>query len=147
MEENDTFQRTSKSPSPPELPPRNFNPETPVSSPQLSIKSFNPSITVTTPKHTLLRDRPISDVSQNSSLSSQECPVDDELSSTDSEGYDEENRVGIHTSLLNPLGLGVMVFNATINNISVISWQSVLFVEETRENNQSCRKSLTNFIT
>jgi hypothetical protein len=147
MEENDTFQRTSKSPSPPELPPRNFNPETPVSSPQLSIKSFNPSVTVTTPKHTLLRDRPISDVSQNSSLSSQECPVDDELSSTDSEGYDEENRVGINTSLLNHLGLGVMVFNSTINNISVISWRSVLLVEETRENNQSCRKSLTNFIT
>jgi hypothetical protein len=27
-----------------------------------------------------------------------------------------------------------MVFNATFNNISVISWQSVLLVEETREN-------------
>jgi hypothetical protein len=26
-----------------------------------------------------------------------------------------------------------MVFNATLNNISVISWQSVLLVEETRE--------------
>jgi hypothetical protein len=26
-----------------------------------------------------------------------------------------------------------MVFNATFNNISVISWWSVLFVEETRE--------------
>jgi uncharacterized YccA/Bax inhibitor family protein len=26
---------------------------------------------------------------------------------------------------------GVMVFNATFNNISVISWQSVLLVEET----------------
>jgi len=26
----------------------------------------------------------------------------------------------------------VMVFNATFNNISVISWQSVLLVEETR---------------
>jgi hypothetical protein len=25
----------------------------------------------------------------------------------------------------------VMVFNATVNNISVISWQSVLLVEET----------------
>lgn len=109
MEENDTFQRTSKFPSPPELPPRNFNPETPVNSPQLSIKSFNPSITATTPKHTLLRDRPISDVSQNSSLSSQECPVEDELSSTDSEGYDEEDRVGINTCLLSPLGLGLGV--------------------------------------
>jgi hypothetical protein len=27
---------------------------------------------------------------------------------------------------------GFMVFNATFNNISVISWQSVLLVEETR---------------
>jgi hypothetical protein len=33
----------------------------------------------------------------------------------------------------------VMVFNATFNNISVISWRSVLLVEETRvhgENHQ-----------
>jgi len=29
-----------------------------------------------------------------------------------------------------------MVFNATINNISVISWWSVLLVEETRENHE-----------
>jgi hypothetical protein len=28
----------------------------------------------------------------------------------------------------------VMVFNATFNNISVISWQSVLLVDETRKN-------------
>jgi len=34
-----------------------------------------------------------------------------------------------------------MVSNATINNISVISWRSVLLVEETGS------KSLTNFIT
>ena len=27
----------------------------------------------------------------------------------------------------------VMVFNATVNNISVISWRSVLLVEETRD--------------
>ena len=27
-----------------------------------------------------------------------------------------------------------MVFNTTFNNISVISWRSVLLVEETREN-------------
>ena len=33
------------------------------------------------------------------------------------------------------LGLGVIMFKATFNNISVISWQSVLLVEETRENN------------
>jgi hypothetical protein len=41
-----------------------------------------------------------------------------------------------------------MVFNATFNNISAISWQYVLLVEETgvpREN-QTCRKQLTNFI-
>ena len=31
----------------------------------------------------------------------------------------------------NGLGLGVMVFNATFNNISVILWRSVLLVEET----------------
>jgi hypothetical protein len=34
---------------------------------------------------------------------------------------------------------GFMVFNATFNNISVISWQSVLLMEETgvvRENHQ-----------
>jgi hypothetical protein len=32
-------------------------------------------------------------------------------------------------------GMGcVMVFNATFNNISVISWQSVLLVEGTGEN-------------
>jgi hypothetical protein len=29
------------------------------------------------------------------------------------------------------VGLGVMVFNATFSNISVISWRSVLLVEET----------------
>ena len=31
------------------------------------------------------------------------------------------------------LGVGVMVFNATFYNISVILWRSVLFVEETKE--------------
>jgi hypothetical protein len=42
---------------------------------------------------------------------------------------------------------GVMVFNATFNNISVISWWSVLLVEETGVPGETCRKSLTNFIT
>ena len=28
----------------------------------------------------------------------------------------------------------VIVFNTTFNNISVISWRSVLFIEETRKN-------------
>ena len=43
-----------------------------------------------------------------------------------------------------------MVFNATFNNISAISWWSVLLMEEiggTRRNPPTCRKSLTNFIT
>jgi hypothetical protein len=47
----------------------------------------------------------------------------------------------LHCSAQNikELGLGDMAFNATFNNISVILWWSVLFVEETRvlgENNQ-----------
>ena len=33
--------------------------------------------------------------------------------------------------------VGLMVFNATFNNISVISWGSVLLVEETWENHQT----------
>ena len=44
----------------------------------------------------------------------------------------------------------LMVFNATFNNISVISWQSVLLVEETGVfgGKQLTRcKLLTNFIT
>jgi len=44
-----------------------------------------------------------------------------------------------------------MVFSTTFNNISVISWRSVLLVGESRVRGQnyrpSCRKSLTNFIT
>jgi hypothetical protein len=35
-------------------------------------------------------------------------------------------------AMLIDLVVGFMVFNATFNNISVISWQSVLLVEETR---------------
>ena len=41
------------------------------------------------------------------------------------------------------VGLGVMVLNATFNNILFILWWSVLLVEV----NLSCRRSLTNFIT
>jgi hypothetical protein len=45
----------------------------------------------------------------------------------------------------------IIVLYATFNNISVISWRSVLLLEETgvpRENKpQTCRKSLTNLIT
>jgi hypothetical protein len=32
---------------------------------------------------------------------------------------------------ISEVGVSVMEFNATFNNISVISWQSVLLVEET----------------
>ena len=43
-----------------------------------------------------------------------------------------------------------MVFNATFNNISVISWQSVLLVEETGENHRTvaryCQTWLHNFV-
>ena len=54
------------------------------------------------------------------------------------------------------IDLGVMfnlvwcvVFNATFNNISAISWQSVLLVKETgvlEKKAPTYRKSLTNFI-
>jgi len=43
-----------------------------------------------------------------------------------------------------------MEFNVTFNNISAISWISVLLVEETgipEEKSLTFRKSLTNFIT
>ena len=42
----------------------------------------------------------------------------------------------------------VMVFNTTFNNIIVISWRSALLVDQsTQRKLQTCRKSLTNFIT
>jgi hypothetical protein len=44
----------------------------------------------------------------------------------------------------------VIVFNTNINNISIISWQSVLLVDETgvaRRKPPTCHKSLINFIT
>jgi hypothetical protein len=43
-------------------------------------------------------------------------------------------------------GFRFMVFNATFNNISAISWRSVLFVEETGGPGEN-HNSLTNFIT
>jgi len=46
-------------------------------------------------------------------------------------------------------GLGFIVFNTTFNNISFISWQSVLLVVKTEvpeKKTQTRRKSLTNFI-
>ena len=42
-----------------------------------------------------------------------------------------------------------MVFDATFNNISVISWRPVVLLEETRgpkEKPPTCRKSLTNLL-
>jgi len=42
-----------------------------------------------------------------------------------------------------------MVFNVTFNNISAISWQSVILVEETGlqgGKSSTCRNSLTNFM-
>jgi hypothetical protein len=39
------------------------------------------------------------------------------------------NKASNHLELMG--GFGFVVFNATFNNISVISWLSVLFVEET----------------
>ena len=56
----------------------------------------------------------------------------------------------VKLSLLEMAWFGFMVFNATFNNISIILLWSVLLVEETRlprEKPQTCRKSLTNFIT
>jgi hypothetical protein len=41
--------------------------------------------------------------------------------------------------------VGFMMFNATFNNISVISWQLVLFVKETGGPGEN-HKSQTNFI-
>ena len=40
--------------------------------------------------------------------------------------------MGIYILWLSTVYVRVMVFNATVNNISAISWRSVLLVEETR---------------
>jgi hypothetical protein len=37
------------------------------------------------------------------------------------------------------IGVSIMLFNATFNNISVISWRSVLLVEETRVHGENQR--------
>jgi hypothetical protein len=57
---------------------------------------------------------------------------------------------GIRCRLYLLKGETVMVFNTTFNNISAVSWRSVLLVEEsesTRGKPATCRKSTTNFIT
>ena len=48
-------------------------------------------------------------------------------------------------SVYNYMFVCLMVFNTTFANISVISWRSVLLVEETRRKRPTYRKSLTNY--
>jgi hypothetical protein len=48
----------------------------------------------------------------------------------------------IHDCSLSCFGVRVMVFNATFNNILVISWQSVILMEETGENHRPAGASL-----
>ena len=50
----------------------------------------------------------------------------------------------IHVQLINKVGL-FMVFNATFNNISVISWRSISIGGGNRRKPPTCRKSLTNY--
>jgi len=52
--------------------------------------------------------------------------------------------------LVKELGASVMVLNTTFNNISIISWRSVLLVEETgvpEENHRPVAKPLLLFIS
>jgi hypothetical protein len=42
-----------------------------------------------------------------------------------------------------PKGVRIMVFNATFNNISVISWWSALLVEETRVAGENHRPAVS----
>ena len=54
------------------------------------------------------------------------------------------------TSITYQRWVRIMVFNATFNNISVISWRTVLIgggIRINRRKPPTCRKSLTNFIT
>ena len=52
-------------------------------------------------------------------------------------GYLISGRLNVLTSMMkNKYYESVIVFNATFNNISVISWRSVLLVEETGENHR-----------
>jgi hypothetical protein len=53
--------------------------------------------------------------------------------------FDRNNKTGkLNTFFINAIDRGIIVcfkvFNMTLNNISVISWRSVLLMEETREN-------------
>ena len=63
--------------------------------------------------------------------------------------YHDENKLHSIRSwwcLICRVRVTFMVFNATFNNNSVISWRSVLLVKETRVP-PACHNSLTNFIT
>jgi hypothetical protein len=52
-------------------------------------------------------------------------------------GYLISGRLNVPTSMMkNMYYESVIVFSATFNNISVISWRSVLLVEETGENHR-----------
>jgi len=56
----------------------------------------------------------------------------------------------IHTHNVTDYRVRVIVFSATFNNISAISWRSIVLVEENRSSRgkpPTCRKSLINFIT
>jgi len=50
--------------------------------------------------------------------------------------------VKLETPCTEPL---VMVFNATFNNISVISWQSVLLMEETGGPRENCQPATSHW--
>jgi len=59
-----------------------------------------------------------------------------QLNVTPEDGRSIRNKLNTHLKFLQKIhllneGLWVMVFNATFNNISVISWRSALLVEET----------------
>jgi hypothetical protein len=43
----------------------------------------------------------------------------------------QRNKKSVNEKVFGRMGLGIMMFNAIFNNISVISWMSVLLVEET----------------
>ena len=44
------------------------------------------------------------------------------------------------------IGFGLMVFNATFNNVSLISWRPVLLVEETSVPGENKRPVASHFV-
>ena len=70
---------------------------------------------------------------------------------SDNSNNDLENKTNYYNQIcfMGCIGL-FMVFNTTFNNVSIISWQSVLLVEETGvhgENHWSVTSNWPNFIT